>query len=378
MTPYRKQDQRTWTITVHTGDPARPYRRLTSGTRDKATAVAMEQMLETVGRRGKRWLWILDGILADRVTIPEVYDHYVSGTLDALQASLEDLDLLPLVAAWEAQLLQAVADGGLAAETVRKYRHQVHVLAGVDGLWRSRITGPALRQRLDALPGSNTNRRRHAAAWTSFLDFAVERGALPANPLRALKLPKSNRARERWLPWPVVLRLLHAMPAGPHRAMAALRHSGFEMQAVTATHRRDVVDLGNRIVWAHGSKTATRDRQVIILDDACWAIFADYVQAGRFLPDAPLFPVSAAEHGRVHRETVAALAAEGVAIPAWYTLHAARHSFAVEMVKRGYELKLIASILGHANERLAQQLYAKHQPKAEDLIRSARRAERRA
>ena len=51
---------------------------------------------------------------------------------------------------------------------------------------------------------------------------------------------------------------------------------------------------------------------------------------------------------------------------------ALRHSFAVEMVKRGYELKLIATILGHADERLVQQLHGKFQPRAEDLIRSAR------
>lgn len=376
MTPYQKQDQQTWTITVPTGSVARPFVRRTSATRDKSTALAMEQMLEVIGLRGRRWHWVLDAIISRRVGVPTVYDHYVSGSLDRLQAALEDTDLRPLVDGWLAQLAHAVDDGTMAAETVRKYRAQAFVLVGETGaVWRSVFTTPTLKARLEAIAGSGTNRRRHAAAWTSLIDHFVEHGALAENPMRGLRLPKSNRARERWLAWPIVLRILHAMPAGEHRAIAALRHSGLEMQAVRAMHRRDVTDLTNRIVWAHGEKNAHRDRQVIVLDAACWGIFADYLQRGAFLPDAPLFTASSKAHARAQLVVCQALRAEGLIIPTWYTLHAARHSFAVEMVKRGYELKLIASILGHGSERLVQQLYGKHQPQADDLIRSARRAQ---
>ncbi|MHB1297329.1 MAG: tyrosine-type recombinase/integrase [Gemmatimonadaceae bacterium] len=377
MTPYQKKDQKTWTITVATGDrdPKKAFIRLTSATRDWDTAIAMERMLETIGARGKRWNWVTEAIVARRVTLPTVYDHYVSGTLDTLQELLADRDLRPLVDSWLAELDAAVADGTMSAETVRKYRAQALVLVGEKGpVWRSALTAPAVKEKLAAVGGSGTNRRRHAAAWKSVLAHQVEYGALEVNPIKLLTLPKSNRSRERWLPWPTVRRILNATPAGEHRAITALRHSGFEMQAIEALHRRDVEDMKNRIIWAHGRKNTSRDRQVIILDDEMWAVIAAYLKDGAFTPDAKLFTVTKRAHADVMVEVYAQLAEkEDLVIPAWYTLHASRHSFAVEMIKRGHELKLISAIEGHADERLLQQLYGKYQPKAEDLIRSARR-----
>lgn len=381
MSPYRKKGRYTWTLTLATGskDPKKAYKRPTSGTRDKATADAMQAMLNLIGARGKRWHWLRDAIVAERIDVPTAYDHYVGGTLDTLQEQLADFDLRPLVTRWDAELDRAMADGRLAAETVRKYREQVKVLVGEDApVWRSAITVPALKQRLEAVPGSGTNRRRHAAAWTSLLDYCVEHGALEANPLRAMKLPKSNKTRERYVDWPLVMRLVHAMPAGAHRALAALRHgAGLEMVAALAMHRRDVVDIANRIVWAHGEKNTHRDRQAIVLDDACWQIFLDYVQGGGFMPDAPLFPFTARVHGDTQNAVCEELRAEGVTIRTPYPLHAARSSFAVEMKRRGYEDKLIATNLGHADERLVQALYGKFAPKAADLIRSVRRTQER-
>lgn len=374
MSPYRKPGELTWYLTLPTGDKARPYLRPTSMTRDEATAKAMQAMLDLFGARGRRWLWIRDAIIARRVSVPQVYDAYLTDTLDVLQAQLTDRDLRPELAGWEQGLVRALRDGTLAAETVRKYRAQVAVLTGEGPWWKSTVTAPALKALLDGLPGSGTNRRRHAAAWTSLLDHCVEAGALEANPLRTLKLPKSNRTRERHAEWAHVERLLHALPAGVHRALAALRHGGgFEMQAALRTTRRDIVDVQQHVVWAHGAKTDSRDRQAVVLDDGCWEIFWEYVRAGGFLPDAPLFPVSARAHARAQAAAAETLRAEGVPIREDYTLHAARHSFAVEMVRRGYELKLISQILGHGSERTAQLIYAKYRPRTEDLVRSAER-----
>lgn len=376
MSPYRKKGELTWVLTVVTGDPACPYKRLSSGTRDKPTAEQMQAMLDLFGERGKRWLWIRDAILAKRIRIPEVYDAYVAGRLEDLQERLADVDLWPVYQDWLRELARQRASGTLAEETVRKYTQQSAVLVGPQGpWWRSTLTAPHLKQRLEAVPGSGTNRRRHAAAWTSLLEYVVGRGHLEGNPLRTFKLPKSNKTRLRYAEWPHVVRLLHAMPPGVHQALAAIRHgAGLEMQAALRMRRADV-DLGTKVVWAHGAKTDHRDRQTIVLDDDCWALFADYVRGGGFLPDAPLFPVTAAAHGAVQREACTQLRADGIDIRAGYTLHAARHSFAVEMVRRGYGLKLISVNLGHANERLCQQLYAKFEVRTEDLLQSARRAQ---
>lgn len=373
MTPYRKRDQKTWTLTLATGDPARPWVRLSSGTRDRGIADQMQKMLDLLGERGRRMLWVRAALVARQVRVGAVYDAYLSGSLDALRAQLEDVDLAEALDGWIAGLRARVDDGTFAEETLRKYVAQVRTLVGA-GLRRTAVTGPGLRARLDALPGSGTNRRRHAAAWQSFLDHCVETGLLPANPLRSLRLPKSNRAQERWAEWAHVVRLLHALPEGPHRALAALRHgAGLEMQAALRMRRRDV-DLETRVVWAHGSKTAHRDRQAIVLDEVCWELFAGYVRAGGFLPDAPLFAVAHRQHADVQEAACATLRAEGVAIRAGYTLHASRHSFAVEMLRRGHEPKLVSANLGHGSEALLLRLYGKYRPRAEDLVRAAKRA----
>jgi site-specific recombinase XerC len=373
MSPYRKQGERTWYLTLATGDAARPWYRMSSGTRDRATAEQMQKMLDLLGVRGRRELWVRDALVARRVHVGTVYDAYVSGTLEALKAQLADVDLAPALDPWVATLRARVTDGTFAEESFRKYVAQVRALVGA-ALFRTAVTGPALKARLDALPGSGTSRRRHAAAWMSFLDYCVETGLLIANPLRAVKLPKENRTRERYAEWPHVLRLLHALPEGVHRALAAIRHgAGLEMQAALAMRRRDV-DLETRVVWAHGRKTSHRDRQAIVLDDACWGIFAAYVRSAGLMPEAEIFPVTHKEHERAQRAAAAVVRTDGVPLRAGYTLHDARHSFAVEMVRRGHEAKLLSANLGHANEALLIKRYGKHRPRAEDLVRAAKRA----
>lgn len=376
MTPYRRTNQKIWVVTLRTGNPAKPYDRLSTGTYDRATAERMEAMLELLGERGRRWLWIPQALITRRVDLPTVYDHYVAGTLEQLQEQLADVDLRDLHLEWETDLARQVRDGTLAEETVRKYRQQTLVLVGLAApIWKSSLTPAAVKTKLDAVQGSGTNRRRHAAAWTSFLEYCVERGALETNPLRAFRLPKSNRTKLRYAEWAHVVRLLHAMPAGLHQALAAVRHgAGLEMQAALRMTRKDVL-LADRVVWAHGSKTEHRDRQAIVLDDQCWELFSAYVKAGAFLPDAKLFPIGARAHAVAQAAAVAQLRAEGVDIREGYTLHAARHSFGVEMKRRGYEDKLIAANFGHANERLVQSLYGKYKATAGDLIASAQRAQ---
>jgi site-specific recombinase XerC len=378
MMPYRTQGGRTYMLTLTTDDEAQPYVRRSSGTRDRATADQMQAMLDLMGSRGRRQFWIRDAVRAKRVTVATVYDHYIGGTLDALQATLADVDLRPMVTSWTAQLDQQLKDGTLAAETVRKYKEQVEVLVGeAEPVWKSTVTAKALKAALEKVPGSGTNRRRHAAAWTSLFDHCVEKGELEVNPLRAMKLPKSNKHREKWAEWTHAMRLVHAMPAGQQRALAAIRHgTGMELAAAMAMHRRDIVDVTERMVWAHGKKNTHRDRQVICLDAECWGIFWDYVSTGGFLPDAKLFPAAHITIRRAHKAALEKLDEDKVPIRTPYPLHASRSTFAVEMLKRGHDPKLIAQQgLGHANERLLLTLYGKYRPMQADIIARAKRVQ---
>lgn len=373
MTPYLKTGRRTWYLCIPKPDGS--YHRPTSGTRDRATAVEMQAMIELFGSRGRRFTWLIEAMLPPlRLRVATVYDHYVADTLDELRATVEDVNLATAINAWEARIRKE-----RAPETVRKYVEQVAWLfpKNEDGtrkpVMRSTVTRAWLKTKLAAVKGSNTNRRRYGAAWSLALDDVVEAGLLERNPMRELTLPASNPSSVPHLNWPLVAQLLDLIPDGVHRALAALRHgAGVEMQAALATKRRDIVDAKERIVWAHGSKNDHRDRQVIV-EPAQWALFYRYVRAGGFLPDAKLFPVTIKEHRTVEKDALAALAKTGAEIPKGYTLHACRHSYAVEMFKQGRDPVLVSNNLGHANTALGLTLYGKFRPTVTDIKRAAAR-----
>lgn len=372
MTPYRRRGSRCWWVTLT--DRAGEYRRLTSGTHDRATADDMETCLKSISRRGSRDWDLVEALVAKQITLPELYDYWKAGMLDTLRAKLSDVDLAPLVDQWEADARRT-----LKAETARKYIGQVLWLCprGAHGIrqpvLRSSLTSAALSRKLAQVRASNTNRRRHGQAWIHLCKFLKERGAFERSPMLDVTLPPSNKVnRQRIDRFRDVLRYVEAMPAGVHRALAAVREgAGLEISAALAMRRSDIVDEENRIVWAHGDKNEHRDRQVII-ERWAWKKFASYVKAGGFLPDALLFPVTDEQHRDVHNETCAELRARGFDIPNRYTPHCCRNTFAVRNIKRGVDLWVVANNLGHADTTTVQKLYGKFRPKLADLVRVQR------
>jgi site-specific recombinase XerC len=346
----------------------------------------METCLRALSRRGSRDWDVVDALIRHRVDLADVFDHWTRGTLDELRAQLNDLDLGPMIDEWELE-----AERTLAAETFRKYRAQVRVLFPADlervdakrgDIWkrrpvfRSSVTRAWLKEQLGKVPRSNTNRRRHGAAWVSCLDYVTERGAFEENPMRAVSLPSSNKVdRHRIDRFRDVLRYVDAMPDGIHRAMAALREgAGLEMESVLPLRACDIVDAEHRILWAHGDKNEYRDRQVIV-ETWAWKRFVSYVEAGGFLPDARLFPTTHKRHATVHNETCAALRSRGFDIPRRYTLHNCRNSYAVRNVRRGRPEWEVANNLGHADTTTVRRLYGKFRPKVADLMRVSKRAQ---
>ena len=82
------------------------------------------------------------------------------------------------------------------------------------------------------------------------------------------------------------------------------------------------------------SENRHRDREARV-EPAEWATSYRYVRSGAFLPDARLFPVTIKAHPKVEGDGLKALEAKGIDILAGYTLHACRHSYAVEMMRQG-------------------------------------------
>jgi site-specific recombinase XerC len=342
----------------------------------------METFLRALSHRGTRDWDILEAIIARRVELPDAFDHWRAHTLDELRKELNDVDLAPLLAEWETETKRT-----LAAETFRKYLQEVRLLFPADPkrvrgtkawvyrtVWRSTVTSGWLKAALGTVPGSNTNRRRHAAAWINAFEYLVERGTFEVNPMRGITLPPPNRIDRRRIDrFRDVLRYVDAMPEGVHRAMAALREgAGLEMEAILALRVSDVVDVEHRIIWAHGDKNEHRDRQVTV-ERWAWKRFYRYVVDGLFHADAKLFSTSHSRHWIKHNETCADLRDRGFDIPVGYTLHNARNSYAVRSIRRGVPEWAIANNLGHGDTTTVRRLYGKFRPRALDLVQLQQR-----
>jgi len=79
------------------------WQRITTGTSDRRTAVAIGDMVDTLRAR-RDWL-ILDAVCKRDLTLGQVWDAYrVDQQLDHFHATLNDLDLEPLVAEWKSYL----------------------------------------------------------------------------------------------------------------------------------------------------------------------------------------------------------------------------------------------------------------------------------
>lgn len=378
MTPFRKDGKPGWMVSIPTRAGGSVKR--SAGTRDRATAKAIEEMFAVLGKRGQRRWEFITAVVEKRLSAAVLYDHYLRGTLDDLTDQLNDVDLRAGLEVWRQRIRST-----LAGVTAEHYVQQVAKLFPGDGpVWRSTVTSPWLKAQLAAVTGSNTNRRRYGAAWMSAFEDLTEQGLFAANPMRNVTLPPSNPSKIPHLLMAEAQQLVSLIPAGPHRALAAFRYgAGIELQATTL-RRRDIVDETNRVMWAHGTKNVHRDRQVVV-EAWAFALILEYVRRAGLLPDALLFPVTRHEHADIEREALESLmtqnatgplsGATGRSLPlADFTAHAACHTYCIDGMKRGVDPVLLANNRGHANTQMVLTLYGKFRPTVMDLVRADQRA----
>jgi integrase len=349
------RDRWTW---VRLRDGSRVRRSLEAS--DKGTAREIEKMLETLHAR-REWQ-LIEAATFGPSSIGELYDYWRQGEdgLADLRSKLGDVDLAQHVEGWARW-----AERGASQDTVEKYRKQLAALIP-DGkpFLRSEFTRRHIAEALAALPCSGSTARRYAAAWSSFASYLVDLEVLEANPLRSIRKPRNNPPRELWLPIPDVLRLVDAQPE-PFRALAALREgAGVEISAALTVRRADV-DFDADTVFVRGTKTTARTRTVSL---ELWAMnkLADYIRRAALTGAALLFEgVTARRALDVQRASLKALQLDES-----YTLHDARHSYAVRRMKAGDDPQMIAHNLGHKDAFMVLKVYGKYRPTAQDLARS--------
>jgi integrase len=332
-------------------------KRRSFGTGDAKIAREIEAMLRIL--RGRRD-WQLLEAAAGSVTVGVVYDYWQKGEdgLSELRAIIADVDISGMIAGW-----RHWAERNASQKTVAKYERQIRVLVPEGKQFpRSRFSRKELSAQLSTLAGSGSTVRRYHAAWSSLGNYLVETETISFNPLRSVRAPRSNAPKELSLELPDVVRLIEAQRF-PYNALAALREgAGVEISAALKTKRVDVNEA-DHTVHAHGSKNPWRDR-IVLVDDWAWPYFMKAYKGK--LPGSLLFEEITEERARAeHRRAVKALS-----LDARYTMHDARHSFAVRWMRDGANPQDIANNLGHKDATLVLRIYGKYRLTASDLRRA--------
>jgi integrase len=364
-----------WWARVKDSDGNTPQRPLK--TKDRKTALAMEALLSTLRSGGETQ--IVNAVAHGTLTALQVFDAHRRGALAELRAQLNDTDVRQFIARahpttgeietpWETWATRSAS-----ASTVARYRQQLEALIDMDHpALLSTLNRRAISDQLAALPYSGSTGKRYHAAWSSFFSYLVEIGVIEMNPLRSIRAPRANPSREIWLDLADIIRLIDAHPE-PYRSLAALREgAGVEIGAALRTLVRDV-DVTRRVVYIRGTKTASRKRTVRV-DAFAWPYLEAAVQDK--LPNALLFPIYAGQDSLVFREQHPAAqrayaahkaARKAIQIDPQYTMHDARHSYAVRHMMAGDRPELIAHNLGHIDASQVIKNYGKYRPAVDAL-----------
>jgi site-specific recombinase XerD len=316
---------------------------------------------------------IPEGKTRPRLTLLQLYRANAAKQLDQLEAQLAAIAIADVRTAW----LTAVASrlGGSEDErsSVQNYAQQLDTFLE---LYPDATTADLTPETVTAWLASREKtgtgtRRKYFYAMRSLVGFLIETGRLATDPLVRMKPPKKGQPRVRWETVETD-RLIVAACSPQYRALIAwIKATGADVSSGFRVYRRDL-DLAAGKCRLPGSKTGRRIVQEGLVEAWAIPILREYVTAQGFMPSALLWPAPAAgatvRTGPVpaegftahrvshhHNRVCKALGITG------YTLKDSRHSVAVRMRKRGYELDEVAEQLGTSLYQVST-VYARFKP----------------
>jgi integrase/recombinase XerD len=264
------------------------------------------------------------------------------------------------------------AERGAGANTLTAYRHDLADLSGHlarSGSSFARAGTDELRAylaRLDKQSLKPATRARRLSALRQLYRFLYAEGRRGDDPAAVLEGPKRGRTLPKTLTIAEVDGLLRAAgacdPAAalPLRLRAARLACLIEVLYATGLRVSELVTLpasaarrDNRMLVVRGK--GNRER-LVPLNDAAKRAMADYLallaQAGRDAKSKWLFP-SFGESGHLTRQHFArelkTLAAAAGLRPAQVSPHVLRHAFASHLLHNGADLRVVQTLLGHAD-----------------------------
>lgn len=365
----------------------RGYRRLklSTGTTNKARAIAMERTLHALRSAGRRDL--LELLAAHRITLPELHDAYLArgDELEHLRARAESPELGLLVDCWMAWL---ESPAGVSPRTKERYSPQT--IAQYRRSWngffstlqrgrqstladltrgfvldyrraRKRATGGKERKEVVGRPLSGATLNRDLAALGSFLTWlqdvegvTVERPRLPRQ--------RESRGRERWLSSDELRAFERNCPAQWWPFFATLFYAGARLGEVQGLRGADVLLHAKRLT-VHGGDRRVKSREAVRdlpIPGALEAVLAGYLARVASGPADYVFPDQYQHYGKLRRAWDVTCKAAGIT---GATPHDARHTFAVHAAQAGVPIVRLQKLLGHATPIMTMR-YMMHAPEA--------------
>jgi integrase len=325
-------------------------------TESRATARQMEQWARQLyNDRTPQSLAVLDMIVSGRSTLPRAYD--ARANLDDLLVAANDVDLEPWVDRWQAELKRRKKPG---PEQRAKMLMQVRRLipAGQPFL-RSRFTKQAIRDWLDSLNLTAPNRYR--SALSSFAQYLAFEDVLVGNPVRLVPMAKENDPRLHYLSQIDAKKLVGCFTNERYKALhCVLLATGMEISAAVLLDPGQCTETS---VYAHGTKTDTRQRTAHIYDRWQWAWRVALAFIEKSADGQRPFA------GVITKESNAALrrALKKAGLDVQYTQHDHRHTWAVQAIRDGLSTHVVAYQLGHKNDLMVRKVYGRFIPDGSDF-----------
>lgn len=331
-----------------------------TGTADKATAKAMLAM--GLDLKGKLEWSLLETVTeattrtARRLALQRLFHAHRTGELEKLRATMTDIDLTAHIRAWQDTLRARLSQG---SRMVDRYVAVVRTLmAEREPFPRSNLTTAAIAAWQASAPmnaarakSGQSMRIQRRLALSSFCRYLIEVGLLARNPVKDVRGAGKLEPKVVWLSMADMMRLIDAH-AEPFRTLSILLHgTGLEIGAALELRKRDLIPE-HRAVRAPGTKTFQRDRVARVRAFA-WPAIEQHARG--LLPNARLFEGMTYNHAREAH----ARACRAAETKKGYTLHSARHSFAVQLRQEGVPFELIASNLGHKDTSEVQKCYGR-------------------
>ena len=352
----------------YVGVPVRPtgWVKRATGTPDKRYHIYRARMMDAQARRRSAGWHFLERVVAGTLTVAQLHDAYIGGSskLAELEIELKDIDAESQIASW----LTSLRDH-LAPDTIQHYGTHVRTLIPMGKRFPlTMLTRARLARWLTDLSRSAGAKRKYRASMSSFCNYLIEQELLAVNPMLQVKAPKPAPSRMSQLSYEQVFQLIDAQPE-PFRTISALMHgTGMEISAVRRLTVGDI-DTETWMIRAHGTKTATRDRQAYVME---WARPYLLRHIAILLPGAELFPgITRWAPTVAHNRACETLGIKG------YWLRDSRHTFAVNASKAGIPAELIAKQLGHADTQMVNKVYSRFAPSHAEMAKMFERADAR-